>query len=277
MEIRYVKADPSGNITLIVTSFVPRSAQGKAASSLMLLCPEAEQVGFVEAPENADAFARLQMAGGEFCGNASLSLAACLMERRAADAGAGPLLSGDCAEIPLEVSGAGKTVLCRMAAKGGGLFSGEIDMPLPECVEIHDFLCAGRKIRLPLVRFPGIAHIVVFGGALHNGEAEKCAQCWAEALRVPALGIMFYDGSSKTVEPLVYGLGANTLCWERCCASGGAAVGAYLACCARESVSAYLKQPGGGIAVTAEITGDALSRLVIKGEVRLAEQAVASI
>ena len=82
MKLQFVKLDPTGNTTILVSTPVPRADQPRVAELLMAdenLC--AEQVGFIEAPTLPGACARLQMAGGEFCGNDSMSLGALLALR----------------------------------------------------------------------------------------------------------------------------------------------------------------------------------------------------
>ena len=59
MEIQYLLADPTKNITVLVTTPVSRALQPELASLLLNLEPEAEQVGFVETA--ADGQMRLQM------------------------------------------------------------------------------------------------------------------------------------------------------------------------------------------------------------------------
>ena len=48
MEIQYLLADPTKNITVLVTTPVLRALQPELASLLLNLEPEAEQVGFVD-------------------------------------------------------------------------------------------------------------------------------------------------------------------------------------------------------------------------------------
>ena len=79
MTVRYQKYSPTGNITVLVTTAVPRDRQPEVAA--WLLKPEVaggEQVGFVEPPTDPRCAARLQMMGGEFCGNATMALGAML-------------------------------------------------------------------------------------------------------------------------------------------------------------------------------------------------------
>ena len=61
MNISYTKIDPSGNITLIVDNFVPREDQSRIAMLLMERDPEAEQVGFLEVPEDPCCSVHLQL------------------------------------------------------------------------------------------------------------------------------------------------------------------------------------------------------------------------
>ena len=48
MELRYTVIDPTKNITLLVTTPVPRDVQPRVAAELLRREKDAEQVGFVE-------------------------------------------------------------------------------------------------------------------------------------------------------------------------------------------------------------------------------------
>lgn len=77
MNIDFVKASPSKNMTILVTNYVPPTNYSRVAHTLMdYEYVNAEQVGFIEAPQNKDALLKLTMSGGELCGNAVLSAAA---------------------------------------------------------------------------------------------------------------------------------------------------------------------------------------------------------
>ena len=75
MELEYTVWDPTKNITLLVSTPVERGAQAETAARLMAARPQVEQVGFLEPAAAPGAELRLQMMGGEFCGNASMSAA----------------------------------------------------------------------------------------------------------------------------------------------------------------------------------------------------------
>ena len=70
--LSYALLDPTGNMTLLAETPVPEAAQPLTAKRLMALEPATEQVGFVSKTEDGIG---LRMAGGEFCGNASMSAA----------------------------------------------------------------------------------------------------------------------------------------------------------------------------------------------------------
>ena len=67
MDLRYILADPSGNTTAFVLTPVARERYGPVARQVMAAL-DAEQVAFVHD-------GRMDMMGGEFCGNASRSFA----------------------------------------------------------------------------------------------------------------------------------------------------------------------------------------------------------
>ena len=75
MKNSYYYADPTGNITLLAPLSSEYADKAKEAAKLMKLEPSAEQVGFLGGSRE-DYDISLQMAGGEFCGNAALSAAA---------------------------------------------------------------------------------------------------------------------------------------------------------------------------------------------------------
>ena len=71
MELNVLRADPAGNITLFVLDPVPAGDRAGLAARLMA-GSDAEQVGFVCPPVMGGGCAgRMEMAGGEFCGNAT--------------------------------------------------------------------------------------------------------------------------------------------------------------------------------------------------------------
>lgn len=76
MMIRYIPADPAGNLTAIVLSPVAAQDRAKIAAEMMARCSEGfEQVGFADETSLTGDLPTLCMMGGEFCGNATRAFA----------------------------------------------------------------------------------------------------------------------------------------------------------------------------------------------------------
>ncbi len=255
MNISYTKIDPSGNITLIVDSFVPRKEQSRVASELMARDAEAEQVGFLEAPSDPCCAVRLQMMGGEFCGNATLSAAAVITRQ----------LGMDSADMLIEVSGAPEPVKVTGAVSAADVFEGEVAMPLPESISECSFLDGFDCHTLPLVRFPGICHAIVPDGTLSRERAEALIGTWCRQINAAALGLMFLDRKNSTLRPLVYVESTGSAVWEGSCASGTSAVASYLAEIDGERACVRLTQPRGTLSAAASCEGSQIRSLSLSG------------
>ena len=246
-DMRYALLDPTGNRTVLAETPTPEAEQPAVAARLMELEPSAEQVGFYSA--DGDRIS-LRMAGGEFCGNASMCAAVLAAMDRGVSRGT----------LSIDVSGAADPVEVTVCALEDGGYRGTVRMPGPVSVGTESFPDGSS---FPVVRFGGISHVVA-EGALSCDEAEAAAEEWCRYLGADALGIMLFDREAGTLAPLVYVPAAGTLCWERSCASGTTAVGAYLAS-AGSPISLSLIQPGGILRIEADPSGD----LFLTGTVRL--------
>lgn len=256
MRLSFSLYDPTGNITLLVETPTPPEAQPDIAARLMALEPEAEQVGFLSGDASAPA---LRMAGGEFCGNASMSAAAFFAQRAGLSE----------ARLSLAVSGTDAPVPVAVRALPDGGFFGAVEMPRPLSVTQESLPDGGA---LPVVRFPGIAHAIV-EETPDTRRAQTLAPIWCRALHADALGLMFLDRARGTLTPLVYVPAAGTLVWESSCASGTSAVGAYLSDAAGAPVTLALRQPGGTLTVEAAPGGAP----TLSGTVRLIKRAEAEL
>lgn len=251
MEYSYFIINPTGNLTAIVETETPRSEQSSLAAQIMSQDSSIEQVGFLEKPQSG-ADVRLQMMGGEFCGNASISAAALTAQKAGITDGS----------ILLEVSGVEFALNVRVQKLNDNKYLGTVAMPLPlgiEALELDGF-------RFPCVNFPGISHIIC-GDELSFEAAEKSIRTWCKRLNAEALGLMFTDG--KTLKPYVYVRSTDTAVWESSCASGTTAVCAYLAAKSGKSQSVALRNPGGTLAVRAELSGGVLTALELTGSAEI--------
>lgn len=268
MKVDFVKLNPTQNMTLIVTTPVPREEQAGLAARLMEYgSVYAEQVGFLEEPTLRGVRARLQMMGGEFCGNASMSMAALLAREDDVPEGARM-------QLTLEVSGADGPVSCRVIRRKQGKFSVAVEMPLPLAIDMVELL-PGEK--LPLVRFPGIAQVIVPEGRLDALQAQARAAKWCEMLSEDALGILLVSKDMRRMRPLVAVRSTKSAVWEHGCGSGSAAVGAYLTQKLKKGIELAIDQPGGTIIVRTAYAQERLKSIEIEGIVHIAAMGEAYI
>ena len=269
MELKFIKTSPTENMTLLIETPVPREQHLEVAEKLIAYgSVYAEQAGYIEEPENPLAEKRLQMMAGEFCGNASLSLAAVLAEEKG-------LAAGEETEVILEVSGADSLVRCQMKKEENG-FAGSVAMPLPKVIEYKKFHLEGKTYELPVVVFEGISHIIVpasLWGADGVRKAELAAKEWAEEMPA-AFGILLFDEEKGECQPLVSVQGV-TLIWERGCGSGTSAIGCYLAEKTGKSISVSLKQPGGTMGAEVSMENGKITSLHITGKVSIVAKGTA--
>ena len=237
-KLSYVLLDPTGNVTLLAETPVPEAAQPLTAKQLMELEPAAEQVGFVS---DTDDGIGLRMAGGEFCGNASMSAAVLYLLRKGRDGG----------EVTVHVSGTPKPVTVTVERLPDGCWRGCVEMPRPLSVRKECFPDGSER---PVIRFPGITHVVL-ESEMDRTEAERLAPVWCRELGSEALGLMFLDASGARLTPLVYVPGSGTVFWENSCASGTSAAGMVLAARAGEKVALSLTEPGGVLRVESDPAG----------------------
>lgn len=225
MKVIYDVLDPTGNITILVRTPVPEADQPDVAAHLMELEPETEQVGFLSSERkssqnkdkasDSDCDIYLRMAGGEFCGNASMCAAViAAMESEQSSR-----------KVNLRVSGASGIVRAEVARRPDGDWTGTVDMPKPASIEEVSLPEAGT---VPIVRFEGISHVILLQ-QIPRDKAPALALVWCKALEADAVGLLFLDQEKSTMTPLVYVPAAQTLCWEKSCASGTTAVCAWLA------------------------------------------------
>ena len=253
MNFDYYLANPTGNITILVETPVKRESQPSVALELMKKEPTAEQVGFIE-KENGKF--HLQMAGGEFCGNATMS-AACVYALE------NNIKSG---QVTLSVSGAPNPVSVYIN-RIDDIFYADVEMPkADEIIDVslpldlsgmsefsgaNAYFCdlsPKNCITLPLVKKSGIFHLIC-EKPFPLEKAEELMPLWCRILGADGLGFMLLEGEKLT--PIVYVPAANTLFRESSCASGTTAVGEYLSKKSGKDIELSLRQPGGTLKIKA--------------------------
>jgi diaminopimelate epimerase len=264
-----VKVNPAGNTTVIILDGLPRRLHPFVAARVMKATSlSAEQVGFLEAPTVRGAISRLQMMGGEFCGNAARGFAAWLVER--GYPGIKKQQNDKVLEVPIEVSGHGGILRAHVELdEEGGYRFIKVPMPLPQatCREIYWGEGDGS---LFLVRFEGIEHVVAWNITPKEETFRSiCSIIEEREGQLPALGVMFFNEQTKTMVPVVSVREVGSVVWESSCASGTIALAEVYAHKKGRSIRGLeVKQPGGVLRVDADWDG-ILRRVFVSGDVRI--------
>ena len=229
MKFTVVMADPAGNRTAIVRSGVPKSERAEVAAAIMAdPALRAEQVGFETRPLYGKSLGRLEMAGGEFCGNAARSYGYLLCSEKEID------------HCKIEMSGTREQleVICDLERE-----TSAAQMPMPEKLEM-----AGEEAEelYPLVVSRGITHMICVDKEFDEDFARRMIDKFGKYYS--AFGVMFVNGDSLI--PVVYVAETDTVCCESSCGSGALAAAWYLIRDEKDGFHGYnFEQPGGTITV----------------------------
>lgn len=251
MRIRYIPADPAGNLTGFVMTKVALRRRAALAARMMALCPEGfEQIAFVDEESLHTPLPRMDMMGGEFCGNATRAFALLAAGERGADG---------MREMRVSVSGADAPV--RVALEGQSAYA---DMPLPH-EAVYAPIC-GRRV--PIVRMEGIDHAVLLDRAPSEGDARAVLAAMPSQ---DAQGVLFVQGRKMT--PFVHVAATDTSVWESSCGSGSVALAWLLAQEKADGEHAFaFEEPGGTLSVRILMRGGQAVRAVMGGAVTLGEE-----
>ncbi|MDR0585136.1 MAG: hypothetical protein LBG57_12455 [Treponema sp.] len=268
MELEIIRADPAGNITVFVLNPVAGREKRAGLAGALMADPllKAEQVGFVLPPADGGGLWRLEMTGGEFCGNAARSF--------------GLYAAGQTGitgrhSVPVEISGAPRPLPVLVDTTAG---TAELAMPGPLAETSVE--CGGRLF--PVYVFDGISHAI----AEDIRPDENLIRSLRESLDahppvtaghstdachpLDALGVMFYDSGRRFMRPLVWVRATGTTVFESSCGSGSAALGVWLARNVRDGgETTALAQPGGTIEVRVLKREGIVQRISIGGKVSL--------
>lgn len=233
--MNYIKADPQGNITAIVTDPSDPKDRIRIASGIMGKDRTVEQVAFVTDPENGSDIS-IEMAGGEFCGNAALSAAALFFLRKGAK-------KGTCM---VSVSGTNRSIQVSVERTDPEkpAFIGAVSMPLPKKIAPFEFNTDLGPLTLNVVDFGGISHAVT-DRATDREFAERNIAAMCFQYGSEAFGLMLFDRETCILDPLVYVPALDSMFWEKTCASGTAAIGACFA-----PADLKIKEPGGVLGIS---------------------------
>lgn len=239
--IKYL--NPAGNITAIVSG-APLSDRLRISKEIMD-SNLAEQVGFEAAPLSCDKpsnlLGRLEMMGGEFCGNAARSFGFLK---------ASALYGSGRHEVLIEISGAND-----MVKVISDIDNSESYAAMPKPLSIEPFEVQGDSY--PLVRMEGIDHLVVTTKVASPEFAGAAIEAINNAFHSDACGVLFVEsnGSELAMTPVVFVRDTNSTVWESSCGSGSVAASCYAHELNLEVAHFIVKQPGGEIKVNFEGDG----------------------
>lgn len=256
--VQYIDFLPGGNKTALVIGDRFTSEERRIINdAIMDKDPETEQVGFVQDSADALSSPSLQMAGGEFCGNATRSAAFYY-------------LKGKEGQLLMTVSG-GRRVACGVCENGDAWCQIPMDKNGYAAMELAESVAPG----IHMVRLSGITHLVLEQTAAAPYLEDK-TNLKVSGLKLiekyglkdcEAAGAIFLEslsGGSLKINPIVWVRDIASLFYETACGSGTIAAALVLAKKEGRLLSADIVQPS-GMLISAEISED---RAVISGPVK---------
>ena len=259
--VKYMDFLPGGNKTaLVMGGKYDAETKRIINDAIMAADPEIEQVGFVKAsdpedfPQDPLAAPSLEMAGGEFCGNATRSAAYYYLQGRPG-------------ALTMTVSG-GNQVRCGVHENGDAWCEIPLLIGNTEAASADTTQTVAVAPGIYKVRLSGITHLVL--------EPETAApfleSCAADPEKLKAKGLEFIEkyglmdeeaagavfleklpGGSLKIHPIVRVRDIDSLFYETACGSGTVAAAMVLARQKGADISAGIQQPS-GMFIRAEIT-----------------------
>lgn len=255
--IEWIRVNPAGNITCLVTTRVPRELYMEVATKLLSFPgQDFEQVGFIIDGTT------MEMAGLEFCGNASRAFGLWSAKKRGLKGKHDVKVRVSGIERPLEVFIDTETNFTRSS------------MPLPEKTEIIPAGTIKGCPKIYKVDLGGIMHFVVLDVPYSDSMFSLIQGYGMEHFQPLALGVMFVDSKTYEMVPVVYVKEVDTVYHEGSCGSGTVA-----AIIALEDNSVTkgkvfhceLLQPKGMISATLYINDNKITEITIEGPVEIGE------
>lgn len=241
MKVNYIKFSPAQNTTAFITSHVDPTDYVEIANTLMSHeYVHAEQAGFLVSPHENNAMLRIEMSGGEFCGNAILAAAAYCKYAE--------LTKAD--RFLIESSGSALPLRCDVNEKSPVLYEVKAEMPAPDAKKDIMIPYRDQTISGCLVQLDGITHFITNYWPLEE-EFADILEVVKETVEDKAIGIIPYrelTNSEYEIRPLVHVSETGNTFFEHACGSGTLALGVYLADNTNNSTF-HVQQPGGTIHV----------------------------
>ncbi len=257
MALQLKIANPAGNITGLVVSDVAKENYVPVAQEILKFIPAdndklvMEQVGYIVSPI-LGGHIRIEMMGGEFCGNATRSAALLGAKSSTGTETVMTECSSISAPIPVLVDHDNRTSFAQM--------------PIP--LSWNEVSC-GAFGKLGLVDFGGIAHVIAIDQIASEENFYKIADFLPNLEQYDALGVMFYSSKGNMV-PYVKVFSGDTLYLEGSCGSGTTATALWLSHLAGDVSKSYtIPQPSGTLTAAVTYEGGALQSITMGGDVTM--------
>ncbi len=244
---------PGGNDTALILGEPPLDRKSINDEIMKQYPNQIEQVGFVYVDESGTV--NLQMAGGEFCGNATRSAAYMALE-------------GKPGIIPIKVSGV-KDLLVAGVTENGEAFA---QMPVYPDIDKIKFVQDDY-----IVEMEGITHRVTFKNP-KTSSPEDLKKLSLQILKENGLdkglasGVIWVseENGQFRIDPVVYVRNIDTCFYETACGSGTTALGQVLALKSGSSIKeiSILQPSGEVIKVSIELGLGGFSSARIQGQVK---------
>lgn len=205
---------PGGNDQLLIEGVIRKEKRRKINDAMIKKFPNVEQVSFYNYDKENNT-AVLELAGGEFCGNATRSLAYLLLQ-------------GKKGKLQIKVSGTTQSLDAGVRIPK----TAYAQMPINQIQPLKQL-----SKNLFQVNLQGIIHLIYTNQPKVKTDealkrfAFKLLQKENLVYSVPAAGVMFLKQYKNyiSLKPIVWVRDIETLLFETACASGTAAVGIWKA------------------------------------------------
>ena len=258
--VKYVKCSPSGNITTLVLTPIPRVQHAAVARQIMQAQSDVEQVGFIEPPAHPEFAARLQMMGGEFCGNATSALAWMLFEKN------------DFQQGGIEVSGKAEPVFASIT-------DNQVELEFSTLFNIHpDENSVGRII----IGIEGITHMICPEPPPLDASIFSLQMLQELGLtNLEASGVIFVQShlDGIAITPYVWVRETGSLTQESACASGSICAAIWQSVIRKnEAMDLPIYQPSGSIIyVSMKIINGTIAQTRFVSRVEILEENVLTL
>lgn len=228
-------------MTAFITNYVAPDHYAQIANMIMdYEYLNVEQVGFIVAPKNKKALLKLEMSGGEFCGNAVLSAAAFGFYKG--------LTKNN--RFLIETTGSESPLACEVAVKSPSQFEAKAEMPHPISIKDIVINLNGKSVSGCFVQLNGITHFLTDYWPCED-EFNLIIEEVTNKVKDKAVGVIPYRRLREKeyeIWPFVYVEETGSRFFEQACGSGTLALGVYLS--KRNKGKVFnVHQPGGIINV----------------------------